>query len=170
MPARKSGIVWVIVSALIFCLLGTLLYIGHPSLLTGRYYQITITAVEFDRDGYASITYDDVLTYKTKFMMDYVTEDNREAAAGSAWSMESGGFLWRPRTHHRRTVKVSLATAEERRKGIDPMTVHERLLVTKGIYRIWSGQRLEWYRRTKPDGTVTTWMIQAYPDYGETLP
>lgn len=160
MTSAKGAAFWSLPTILAF---GLLPFVVHPALLTGRYYEITFTAVEFAPDGNVEVTFDDVLAHETGYRMDFVNDENHECTAGSDWSMRSGGLLWWPRKSEGHSVKLCLSTEAERRKGVVAASLRERLLITKGTYRIPMGGRLEWYRRTNPDGSVTSWFINAQP-------
>jgi len=144
--------------------LAALIFLVHPVLLTGRYYELTVRSIEFGNLGNVTVTYDEVLTYDTTASWEHSIEVRSGGTLQQTWDHMPPGFLRGPRRSQNLTFGFWLTTQAERAERMpDSPALRERLLLKAGTYRIRSGDRLEYYRRTDPDGDVTPWNIEVHP-------
>jgi hypothetical protein len=159
----RTVILWFVISLLILFLAGALLFLAHPTLLTGGFYEFTVTSVEFGPQGHALITYEDVLSYGTSATWEYHVDKLSRGSHIHEWAQRPASFLRWPRKE-KQSLGVFLATDEEREKGkSDSPSVRERLRLKAGTYRIRSGERMDYFRWTDPEGTVIRWQIEVSP-------
>jgi hypothetical protein len=163
----RTTILRIAAALLAVLVLGILVVLVHPVLLTGRYYELTIHSVEFDPEGLVNLTYDDAICYGTSIFLKSSSSATSEISTGGeleSWESRRGGVLRWPRKKQAQVLGFWLVTDEERAKGIaDSPAARQRLLLKEGTYRIRQGDRLIYYRRQEPNGTVTSRFIEARP-------
>ena len=159
MGRSRTAILRIVAALLAVLVAGTLALMAHPILFTGRSYEFTVRSVEVGPDGKLTLTYDDVITYDTTVTWTI----SGGLGLTDSWDHGRNGFLRWPRKDQR-TLSFFLTTDEELEKRMgDAPVIRERLLLKEGTYRIRAGERLEYYRRTNPDGTVVSWHIKVEP-------
>jgi len=159
----RTATLRVAAALLALLVMGTLVLLAHPVLLTGRYYEMSIQSVEFEPGGMVSITYDDVITYGTSVLWAYGVTRNGRASMVISWESGPRSFLRWPRRDHR-TFGFYLTTEEERAKGVgDSPAIRQRLLLKEGTYRVRPGEPLVATRIASPDGTPIESMLEVTP-------
>jgi hypothetical protein len=163
MSPQRTTILRIAAALLAVLLLGTLVILVHPILVTGRYYDLMIRDVQHGPGGMLSITYDETISYGTSVSWTH------PAARGTQFSIFDWGggsrqFPHWPRTERDQTWAIYLNSEEERARGVgDSPEIRQRWLLQKGTYRIRPGERLVLTRWQAPDGTVLESAIEVRP-------
>lgn len=140
--------------------LGMLLLLFHPVLITGRYYEITVQAVKFTPEGLVSMTFEEVVSYGTKVQW-FHAGPGGPVRSTSGWNSRGRRFPRWPVRDQRDWV-ISLTTKEEdsQRRGDSP-EVRQRWLLERGTYRIRPGGTLVLTRWQGSDGKAFESTIEA---------
>jgi len=165
MSRRRSPLLWSAIALLLILVLGTLVVLVHPVLITGRYYDITIRSVEHGPQGQLTLTYEEALTYDSRVSW---TFDSVRGMAMRTDSWNGGGrhFPHWPNEELELRTTIYLTSAEERASGIgDSPAIRERWVLQKGHYRVRPGERLILSRRPRPDGKVFESTIEVTADH-----
>jgi len=144
--------------------LGTLLLLVHPVLITGRYYDLTVRDLDYGPQGLLTMTYDETLSYGASVNWRHA------GARGSGsntygWKSGSRQFPHWPRTEREQTWAIYLTNEEERARGIDDSpAIRRRWVLEKGTYRIRTGERLILTRWQAADGKLFESAIEVLPE------
>src|SRR5262245_29373861 len=162
MSRSRTAVLWFVIGVLAFLVLGMLLLLIHPVLLTGRYYEFTVRTIDFGPLGPTSILYDDSITYDTQVSVIY--RGVGPSLQMETWDRKPPNILRWPRRERDKVLGFWLATEEEKALGKgDTPAVWKRLLLKPGTYRVRSGEQLIYYRRPEQDGTETQYTIEVAP-------
>ena len=161
MSPRRTTILRLAAALLAVLLLGTLVLLVHPVLLTGRYYDLLIREVQYGPGGMLSITYDETISYGTNVIWMHPASRGTQFTMFD-WEGGSRQFPHWPRTERQLTWAIYLNSEEERARGIgDSPEIRRRWLLQKGTYRIRPGERLVLTRWQEPDATALESAIEV---------
>ena len=175
-PRRRGvGTLWpigvVVLLILVMAMGGALLY--NPSLLTGGFYEFTVTDVIHEPSGVVYVLFKDRIAYGTQMVWERAplisVGDGLYFSDGTSWSTRPGGNLRWPKEEIRRQDAYWLSTSEEREAGFKDMNaLRSRLLLKPGTYRLRIGEKLVYYRRPLEGGRFAEGRISVIEDKGGT--
>lgn len=158
----RTAILRLTAALLALLVVAVLIFLFHPVLLSGRYYELTVRSIEYGSLGNVTVIYDEALTYDTKAIWEHSTENRSGGMILQTWDRMPAGFLRSPRRIQNQSFGFWLTTQSERAERTpDSPALRERLLLKVGTYRIRSGEQLVYYQRTNPDGSVVPWEIEV---------
>ena len=123
-----------------------------PTLLSGGYYEITVTSVKVEPVGEVLLSFDDRLAHGVVASWKCDSLSTKEI---KLWEERSPGFLLWPRSQSDGELGFCVGTQEEHQKGFEHAeTMRLRVLLRAGTYRVRPGERLVFHRTTLPDGKI----------------
>jgi hypothetical protein len=130
----------------------------NPTLLTGPWYEFTVTDALIDPDGTVHLGYTDRLSYGAEvawYDAPAMKDTADEILSDDSWSRRKGGFLRWPRSSEGTRFSLTIRLPE---KGPGRGT----LLIHKGeTYRLRAGEKLIYYRDLRKDGILEESVVEA---------
>jgi hypothetical protein len=163
-----------VVVILILLLLPGLFFLYWPTFLTAPCYDLTVTAVTFPAPGKFRIEYEDRLVYGWGVSWEYDIANARghsRVRNGDCWSFDDKRTLRWPRTSQGLHQQYE-DTLEEGPPGTpaDEATLRSRILIKPGVYRLYPGETLVFYRGASTNGKPRQGVIVMEPEVQDDQP
>jgi hypothetical protein len=139
----------------------------NPTWITGEFYELTISSIQFDQSGSVSLTYQDRISYGTFVSWEHEKTDQRDIVR--RWNDGKPRLLRFTSENRMESCRESLLTTAEADSGfLGTPALRSRFQLEPGTYRMRRGEKIVLVKGTLPDGSTAETRIRLDGDRNPT--